>query len=149
MQNAAMAIEMDHPLQWSGLVFTDGGRGARFERILVATDFSPASDKAVKRAVALAGQCGCRLTVIHVVDINAQARQSESGVAEDMMGRLWNGASAGMDGVARMMDGQIDAEVEILEGLPWEKIVEKSADFDLVLLGHSCRKTMPAFFSRR
>src|ERR1700690_2780050 len=39
-------------------------------KILVATDFSPCSTRAVESAVALARQCGASLTLLHVIDIN-------------------------------------------------------------------------------
>ena len=37
-------------------------------KILVATDFSPRSDRALRRAVILAGQIGAELSLVHVVD---------------------------------------------------------------------------------
>ncbi len=115
----------------------------------MATDFSPSSDKAVAWAFALADQCGSAVTVFHVVDVNAQARGFESGVAGDLMGRLWGEASAGMDRLALPMGGDITARTEVEEGLPWESIVEKSRDFDLVILGNGGGKRTAKFFSRR
>lgn len=39
-----------------------------YKNILAATDFSPAADKAVRRASALAGLTGAKLTVLHVLE---------------------------------------------------------------------------------
>ncbi|EKF41950.1 UspA domain-containing protein [Nitratireductor indicus C115] len=55
--------------------------------ILVATDFSERSDRAVRRAVLLARQTGAALSLVHVVD-DDQPRQiveSEFGMASQLL----------------------------------------------------------------
>lgn len=52
-------------------------------RILVATDFSPRSQRAVRRAGILAGQSGGDVMLMHVVD-GAGARQDARQVAQDV-----------------------------------------------------------------
>ena len=37
-------------------------------RILVATDFSPQSDRALRRALLIARQCDAAITMMHVVE---------------------------------------------------------------------------------
>jgi nucleotide-binding universal stress UspA family protein len=49
----------------------------RFARLLVATDLSARSDRAVERAVLLAAETGARLTVLHVVDEDLPSRLAE------------------------------------------------------------------------
>ena len=46
----------------------------RMSRILVATDLSARSDRAVERAFLLAGQAGASLTILHVVDADLPSR---------------------------------------------------------------------------
>src|SRR6516162_7990648 len=60
----------------------DGKRQNRhIKRILVPTDFSAASGNAVERAVAIANQCNATMTILHVVDINAQVEPHRCGGA--------------------------------------------------------------------
>jgi nucleotide-binding universal stress UspA family protein len=106
--------------------------------VLVATDFSPASAQAVERAVTLANQCHATLTILHVIDINAQPALTESGTAHDLMKRRWEEGSGRMGQLAWSLCGRVAARTMLEEGLPWEQIVEKSADFDLLILG-KCR----------
>jgi nucleotide-binding universal stress UspA family protein len=114
--------------------------------ILVPTDFSPAAVKALERAVALAGQCGAVLTILHVVDINAPAQWE---TAAHLMQRLWTEGSAQMAQVAASLDGRAMAQTMVQEGLPVEEIVERSRGFDLVVLGRSRDQGRLKLFSKR
>lgn len=102
------------------------------KRVLVPIDFSPVSNKAIERAVALANQCQAALTIFHVIDINTQV---DIGPASELMGRLWREASMRMGRVAASLSGRVNAQTLIEEGLPREAISLKSRDFDLVILG--------------
>src|SRR5579872_719057 len=51
-------------------------------RILVPTDFSPASEEALSRAVALAHQFHAALTLLHIIDVS---KQSPLGTADEFM----------------------------------------------------------------
>jgi nucleotide-binding universal stress UspA family protein len=114
-------------------------------RILVPTDFSPASVHAVDCAVALANQCRAALTILHVIDVNTQ---SSSGTAEEVMTRMWNEGFARMGQLAGSLAGQVDAQTILEEGLPWESIVAKSRDYDVVVLGQDGRKRGWGLFSK-
>ena len=116
----------------------------RIRKILVPTDFSPASTVAVKRAVALANQCGATLTILHIIDINPQG----AGTADNLMKGLWSEASAEMGRLAWSLCGQVEAQTMLQEGLPWEEIVEKSKDFDLVIVGKSRANKRWKLFSK-
>jgi nucleotide-binding universal stress UspA family protein len=48
------------------------------ERILVATDFSPRSDRALRRASLIARELGASIVLVHVVDADWPARLAES-----------------------------------------------------------------------
>src|SRR5438270_12582540 len=52
---------------------------APIRKILVATDFSPGSAKAVECAVAIANQCNAALTFLHVIDISVPAESETAG----------------------------------------------------------------------
>lgn len=101
-------------------------------KILVPTDFSPTSAGAVGCGVALANQFNAALTILHVVDIN---RQVSSGTAQDLMRNLWAEGSTQLGQLAWSLPNQVRAQTIVDEGLPWEVIVEKSHDFDLLVLG--------------
>jgi nucleotide-binding universal stress UspA family protein len=105
----------------------------RIRKILVPTDFTSAAALALKRAVTLANQCVAAITILHVIDINAQG----AGTADYLMKGLWSEGSSQMGRLAWSLSGQVEAQTMLQEGLPWEEIVERSSDFDLVILGKS------------
>ena len=53
---------------------TNEGASAVPSKVLVATDLSARSDRAVERAVILAKQTGAALTILHVVDADLPSR---------------------------------------------------------------------------
>ena len=122
----------------------NGRVSRRIRKILVPTDFSPVSGLALNRAVGLADQCGATLTILHVIDINPQG----AGTADDIMKGLWSEGSGQMGRLAWSLRGQVEAQTMLQEGLPWEEIVEKSTDFDLVILGKSRASKRWKLFSK-
>ena len=118
-------------------------------KILVPTDFSTASERAVEQAVTIAHQCDATLTILHVIDINAQAEPNHCGSAQDLMKHLWGEGTARMSQLAWSLCGRVEAQTAVQEGLPWEEISEKSRDFDLVVLGEDRGKKHWNFFSKR
>lgn len=107
------------------------------QRILVPIDFSEASNKALRRAVTVATQCQAALTLLHVVDINAQPGPDEPARGEALMKHLWAEGSARVGQLASSLCGQVEAHTLVTEGLPWEVIIVRSREFDLVILGKS------------
>jgi nucleotide-binding universal stress UspA family protein len=116
--------------------------------VLVAADFSPLSAKAVEHASALANQCNAELIILHVIDVNAQARRERSGVAAELMKSLWEEGFAKMGQMAWSLCGRVNAQTAIQEGLPWEEIVIKSREADLLVLGKTRTKTGNNMFSQ-
>ncbi|MBI1219872.1 MAG: hypothetical protein GC186_15120 [Rhodobacteraceae bacterium] len=98
--------------------------------ILVATDMSERSDRAIARACLLARQQGAALHVLHVVDeeLPAPIAEAEIASAEASLKAL---ASAGED-----FRG-LEVKVEISPGDPWRTIVQKADfhDVDLLVMG--------------
>jgi len=117
----------------------------RIRNILVPTDFSHDSTKALKPAIALAKKCDASLTILNVIDINAQG---SPGTAQDMMRRLWAESSAQMTRLASCLSGDGNAQTIIAEGLPWEVIIERSRKFDLLVMAKTPRKKAWELFSQ-
>jgi nucleotide-binding universal stress UspA family protein len=120
-----------------------GEKGIR--RILVPTDFSTGSARAIERAVAIANQCSADVTILHVVDINTQV---EAGECDAFMRRIWDEGSSQMGQLALSLSGRVEARTMVEQGLAWETIIEKSRDFDLVVLGQSERRSSLRLFSQ-
>jgi nucleotide-binding universal stress UspA family protein len=117
----------------------------RLRHILVPTDFSPASAKALECAVALANQCNATVSILHVIDINTEA---DLGSAEDLIQKLWENSSAQMAQLGWRLSSQVEAQTLLAEGLPWEVIVDKSREFDFLVLGQNRAATRRKVFSQ-
>jgi nucleotide-binding universal stress UspA family protein len=98
--------------------------------ILVATDMSQRSDRAIARACLLARQFGAVLHILHVVDdeLPAPIAEAEITAAEASLGAL---VSSG-----HSFQG-IEAKAEVVLGDPWRGIIQKADDLDadLVVMG--------------
>jgi nucleotide-binding universal stress UspA family protein len=130
-----------------------GGDNARqsggIRKILVATDFSPCSTRAVEHAVALASQCGASLTLLHVIEVNPPAAFTSVGGAEALMRGLRVDAITQMARLAGALSpAQVEAQPMLVEGLPAEEIVEQSARCDLVVLGIGLAKRSWRLFAK-
>jgi nucleotide-binding universal stress UspA family protein len=121
----------------------------RLKHILVPTDFSPCSDKAVARAASLARHHDATLTIFHVVDINPPAALTHCGAAENLMRQLW---VTGISKLCRMKESlaqsQTKTQTLIVEGLPAEAIVENTPGFDLLVMGERRSKSAWNLFAR-
>jgi nucleotide-binding universal stress UspA family protein len=122
--------------------------GQFISKILVPTDFSPCSERALKFAVSLAQQCRANLTILHVIDINTQSAHGELLPPCDMMERLWAMGFEQMGKLAFSLNGQVDAQTAVEEGLPCEQIIEKSRQTDLLILGKRGPRRGWTFFSK-
>jgi len=109
--------------------------------LLVATDFSTRSDRALRRAVLLAKDIDARMRLVHVVDNDQPLRIVK---AERLA------ASEILDEQARSIvsrDG-LDCEALIVEGDPFEGITSAADDFraDLVIIGPHRRQALKDVF---
>src|SRR5581483_3842582 len=119
------------------------GRKIAIKKILVPTDFSPASAKALEVAVSLAKEYGANVTVLHVIDVLSPL---VSGSAESLMNDLWADGSAKIEQLSRSLSGRAKAYTVLAEGLPWEEIAMRSEDFDLLVLGtRRCKSVWNGF----
>ena len=103
------------------------GHPFRIDRVLFATDLSPASDPALRCAVTLATRFNADLYLLHVVP-----PASGEGAAVEAMRRLRHDLLATHDQYA---------VTAILSGEPAARIVQKAEDIraDLIVMGTSTR----------
>jgi len=111
------------------------------KKILVATDFSTRSDRALRRAVLLAKQSGAELVLTHVIDddqplrlLDAEQRESSSLLSE-LATTLQE-----IDGVA--------CAIHLPLGEPFQCIAAAAVEFgaDLILLGPHRRRALRDVF---
>jgi nucleotide-binding universal stress UspA family protein len=106
-------------------------------RILVATDFSPASIRALKYAVSLARHYGSHVLLAHVISVDAYPLAAP----EITVGLVHSQRREAEDKIQQMLYsgqlGDVSHEVLIEEGALWpslQKLIEKR-EIDLVVVG--------------
>jgi nucleotide-binding universal stress UspA family protein len=107
-------------------------------QILVAVDYSSASERALEIAAVLATQCGAAITVLHVIEeavfpISDEARQAARSRLDETVAALR----------ARMFD----ASSLLREGAAVAEICSSAAELDagLVVIGSRGRRGLPRF----
>lgn len=107
------------------------------QRIMLATDFSERSDRALRRAVILARQHGASLEVVHVVDDDRPRRivDHEVGDARQLLGELAR--------TLKEIDGVV-CTTEVLLDDPFAGIVKaaEKASPDLLVIGPHRRQIL-------
>ena len=111
------------------------------KKILVATDFSERSDRALRRAVLLAKQNSAGLSLIHVVDNDPLPKMVES--QRSSATRLLSEMVASV----RDVDG-LECESEVIVATPFSGICKAADDFkpDLLVLGPHRRQILRDVF---
>ena len=111
------------------------------KKILVATDFSERSDRALRRATLLARQCGAAIALVHVVDDDQPRRivDAERDEAEKLL-RQTAATLRDVDGVA--------CETRVLLAAPFVGIAEAAAgtEADLLVIGPHRRQVLRDVF---
>lgn len=111
------------------------------ESILVATDFSPRSDRALRRAVLVARQFSSRITLLHALDdelpepLLAVHRDSCEGLLAEMAHTV-------------ATSDQIDCAYRLIMGDPFRVLVNATSDLepDLVVMGPHRRNLLKDIF---
>jgi nucleotide-binding universal stress UspA family protein len=110
-------------------------------RILTATDFSPRSDRAIRRAGLLAREFAAGLTIVHVVDDDKPKDLvvEEKKTAEGALYQL-------LQNTAELRD--ISCETKIALGEPFEGIIAATAQTsaDLIVMGAHRKKILRDIF---
>ncbi|HKJ07823.1 MAG TPA: universal stress protein [Gammaproteobacteria bacterium] len=118
-----------------------------YERILVAVDASPTSERALQEAARLAGVCNARLRVVHVADeVTLSAETSHA--AEEFARKKLDAASAVLtraQQLAEQSGATVETrllELDTFKGSIAELIVAQAADWpaDLVVMGTHGRR---------
>lgn len=110
-------------------------------RMLVPTDFSPASDLAFHYAIDLAGRHGSRLHLLHVIDESAFATAYPDGFYMELPGvraAMMDDAKAQLDRMAETCGkANLTATTEVAVGRPAATITAKANErgTDLLVMG--------------
>lgn len=111
---------------------------AGFKNIVVATDFSPVSDKALVKAVELARQLDAALHLVHIVQIHPVNMPESGNVKIDELEAIEE--KSANDNLAKYVEsygGSIEMTTHVLHGAPAaqvNKMVEK-LNADLIVMG--------------
>ncbi len=114
----------------------------RFQRILVATDFSPTSGHAVELAAGLAKQYGASLTLLHVVEIPAPA-YSGWFTPVDLLTPMRDAAEKALADALAELRKQVPAATSSLRmGIAADEVIGEVRDgrYDLVVIGTHGRR---------
>jgi nucleotide-binding universal stress UspA family protein len=111
------------------------------KRILVATDFSTRSDRALRRAILLARQVSAEIILVHVVDDDQPPRLVKA--EERAAGHLLNDLAATLREVDR-----VHCETRVVLGEPFQAIAEAAerADAGVVVMGPHRRQALRDVF---
>jgi len=123
-----------------------------FGRILVATDFSPASTPAVGEAVKLAREARAELLLVHVYEPPGAASFGDyipsASLYDEIEQALRTGAEKGLEPLAEDARRQgVRATARVLRGVPYVAITEAAAAdrADLIVIGTHGRSGLPRF----
>jgi nucleotide-binding universal stress UspA family protein len=109
-----------------------------YERILVPTDGSAGTERAVRHAADLAATHGAALHAVYVVNTASYATLSMESSFEGVDEMLRTEGESALDEVATIADeAGVPVERTLLEGSPASKVVAHAerADCDLVVMG--------------
>jgi nucleotide-binding universal stress UspA family protein len=117
---------------------------ADFKRILVPTDFTETSDRAIDYALSLAERLGSSVTIMHAYEIPIIGFPDGALVATaDIATQIASASRAGLDSaVARRKGAKVQIDGILRDGVAWEEI-NKVADeigADLIVIGTHGRR---------
>lgn len=126
----------------------EGQKRSLYRKILIATDGSAQTKKAVEHAIELARLMNAKLYIVYVVDSIAFVTIPLDMRSESMYEAL---RKDGLDVTNGVVDAAsekgVDAETVVLEGNPAEEIVDfaKNNEIDLIVLGTLGRSGLEHF----
>ena len=117
---------------------------AELRRILVPTDFTETSDRALDWALDLAKRLGAAVTILHAYEIPIVGFPDGAIIATpEIAGRISDASKAALEStMARAQDRGVTVDGVLREGVPWEEInaVADAIDADLVVIGTHGRR---------
>ncbi len=127
-----------------------------YERLLVATDFSPASEPALREAERMARASGAGLTILHAFQVPAFASVPEAplgayppGTHEDFVRAVRTNAEKHLEAaVARARADGVDARGVLREGFADEEVLAqaRAEGVDLIVMGTHGRRGLSRVF---
>ncbi|HEX8793608.1 MAG TPA: universal stress protein [Polyangiaceae bacterium] len=117
---------------------------AGFRRILVATDFTETSNRAIEAALELATRLGASLTLMHAYEIPVLGVPDGALVATpELAVRLSEAARIALDSTLKRVEGRgVRVDGVLREGVAWEEIdrVADEIDADVIVIGTHGRR---------
>lgn len=114
---------------------------AQIKRMLVPTDFSPASDLALEYAVDMAFRCGASIHLLHVLEDPVLTTAYPDGYfveLPDLLKQMTEDAERRLRDAAKMCaTANVDATTQVIIGRPARSIAQEAADrgVDLIVMG--------------
>jgi nucleotide-binding universal stress UspA family protein len=115
-----------------------------FRRILVATDFTETSERAIDAALELAVRLGASLTVMHAYEIPIVGVPDGALIATpELAARLSEASRSALDSTLKRLEGRgVQVASVLREGVAWEEIeqVADEIDADVIVIGTHGRR---------
>ncbi|WP_022660540.1 universal stress protein [Paucidesulfovibrio longus] len=113
-----------------------------FSNIVVATDFSKASDSAFMYAMKSAEAVGARLYIFHAYDLSASYAGGKAPTQGEIEQRVKEAEQKIKERYLSKMDGFDNYEVAIWEGTPYVEILKyaRAKQADLIVMAHHARE---------
>jgi nucleotide-binding universal stress UspA family protein len=121
-----------------------------FEKILIATDGSPHSQRAAKAGIDLAKLSGGKVTALHVVDLDRFLGDMSYNIADKVVegtkSRMKSEGEAAIKQVEELAKSAgVPVEKKMAEGHPADEILKAAASMDTVVIGSIGRRGMSKF----
>ncbi len=116
---------------------------AAFRRILVPTDFTETSDRALDLALDLAARVDGSVTVMHSYEIPVIGFPDGALVATaDIATRIAEVSRRALEGIVAKRRGKVPIESVLREGVAWEEINAQAEEMraDLIIVGTHGRR---------
>jgi nucleotide-binding universal stress UspA family protein len=117
---------------------------ANFKRILVPTDFTETSERAIDMALSLGERLGSSITLMHAYEIPIMGFPDGALVATaDIASRIADASRAALNSaVAKRQGAKVKVDGILCDGVAWEEInrVADEIDADLVVIGTHGRR---------
>jgi len=114
-----------------------------FERILVATDFSNSSQRALELAVGIADQFGSELTLVHSWEAPDYSYAAGLYVPVDVVAPIERAAVARLEDATTELKQRFPKAKSLLRaGVPWEQVLASATQTkaDLIVMGTHGRR---------
>ncbi len=123
-----------------------------YQHILIPVDFSPVSQRMINRGKELASQYHSQITLLTVVQDVPLSTQAFGDVPSitvepEVQARLMASAHDQLLALAKQLEIESPAKLEVIEGLPYDAIMDYASDHkvDLIIVGHSAKKGLLGF----